>query len=160
MRVEEIMTKDVCSCGPETNAASAADIMWSRNCGSLPVVEDGGRVVGIVTDRDLFLALGTSNRKPAEVPIREIMTRDVALCSPGTDVRGALKTMAQRQLHRLPVVDDSGALRGMLSLGDMALRTDDALAMDVLNAVRAICDRRNRRRAAQRESSWSEQASA
>jgi CBS domain-containing protein len=94
------------------------------------------------------------------VPIGEIMTRDVALCNPGTDVRSALKTMAQRQLHRLPVVDDSGALRGMLSLGDMALRTDDALAMDVLNAVRAVCDRRNRRRAAQRESSWSEQASA
>ncbi len=160
MRVEEIMTKDVCSCGPGTNAASAADIMWSRNCGSLPVVEDGGRVVGIVTDRDLFLALGTSNRKPAEVPIGEIMTRDVALCNPGNDVRSALKTMAQRQLRRLPVVDDSGALRGMLSLGDLALRTDDALSMDVLNAVRAICDRRNRRRAAQRESFWSEQASA
>jgi CBS domain-containing protein len=160
MRVEEIMTKDVCSCGPGTNAASAANIMWSRNCGSLPVVEDGGRVVGIVTDRDLFLALGTSNRKPAEVPIGEIMTRDVALCNPGSDVRSALKTMAQRQLRRLPVVDDSGALRGMLSLGDMALRTDDALSIDVLNAVRAICDRRNRGRAAQREAFWSEQAAA
>jgi CBS domain-containing protein len=160
MRVEEIMTKDVCSCGPGTNAASAADIMWSRNFGSLPVVEDGGRVVGIVTDRDLFLALGTSNRTPAEVPIGEIMTRDVALCNPDNDVRSALKTMAQRQLRRLPVVDDSGALRGMLSLGDVALRTDDALSMEVLNAVRAICDRRNRRRAAQRESFWSEQASA
>ena len=158
MRVEEIMTKDVCSCGPGTNAASAADIMWSRNCGSLPVVEDGGRVVGIVTDRDLFLALGTSNRRPAEVPIGEIMTRDVALCNPANDVRSALKTMAQRQLRRLPVVDDSGALIGMLSLGDMALRTDDALSMDVFNAVRAISDRRNRRRAAQRESFWSEQA--
>lgn len=160
MRVEEIMTKDVCSCGPGTNAASAAEIMWSRNCGCLPVVEDGGRVVGIVTDRDLFLALGTSNRTPAEVPISEIMTRDVAVCNPGNDVRSALKTMAQRQLRRVPVVDDSGALRGMLSLGDMALRTDDALSMEVLNAVRAICDRRNRRRAAQRESFWSEQASA
>ena len=57
------------------------------------------------------------------------MTRDVALCNPGKDLRSALKTVAQRQLRRLPVVDDSGALRGMLSLGDMALRTDDALSM-------------------------------
>ena len=140
--------------------ASVAEIMWGRNFGSLPVVEEGGRVVGIVTDRDLFLALGTSNRKPGEMTIGEIMTRGVALCNQGSDVRSALKTMAQRQLRRLPVVDDSGELRGMLSLGDMALRTDDACSMDVLNALRAICDRRNRRRAAQRESFWSEQASA
>jgi CBS-domain-containing membrane protein len=68
--------------------------------------------------------------------------------------------MAQRQLRRLPVVDDSGELRGMLSLRDMALCMDDACSTDVLNALRAICDRQNRRRAGQRESFWSEQASA
>ena len=72
------------------------------------------------------------------------MTRDVALCNSGNDVRSALKTVAQMQLRRLPVVDDSGALRGMLSVGDMTLRTDDALSMDVLNAVQATCDHRNR----------------
>jgi CBS domain-containing protein len=160
MQVQEIMTKDVCSCSPGMNAASAAEIMWSKNCGSLPIVEDGGRVVGMVTDRDLFLALGTSNRKPAELAVGEIMTKDLALCNPGDDVRNALKTLAQRQLRRLPVVDEAGALKGILSLGDIALRADDELSMDVLNAVRAVCDRRNRRRAAQRESSWSGQPAA
>lgn len=158
MRVEEIMTKDVCSCSPGMNAATAAEIMWTRNCGSLPIVEDGGRVVGIVTDRDLFLALGTSNRKPSELPVGEIMRKDLALCNPGNDVRTALKTMAQRQLRRLPVVDEAGALKGILSLGDIALRADDELSMDVLNALRAVCDRRNRRKAARRESLWSGQA--
>lgn len=160
MRVEEIMTKDACSCSPGMNAATAAEIMWTRNCGSLPIVEDGGRVVGIVTDRDLFLALGTSNRKPTELPMGEIMSKDLALCNPDNDVRNALKTMAQRQLRRLPVVDEVGALKGILSLGDIALRVDDELSMDVLNAIRAVCDRRNRRKAAQRESFWSDQAAA
>lgn len=160
MQVQEIMTKDVCSCSPGMNAASVAEIMWSKNCGSLPVIEDGGRVVGMVTDRDLFLAIGTSNRKPAEVAVGEIMTKDLALCNPRDDVRNALKTLAQRQLRRLPVVDETGALKGILSLGDIALRADDEFSIDLANAVRAVCDRRNRRRAAQRESFWSDQPAA
>ena len=160
MHVEEIMTKDVCSCGPGINAASAAELMWRRNVGSLPVVEDGGRVVGIVTDRDLFLALGTGNRRPGELPVGDIMNRDIAFTTPGSDVRDALRTMAQRQLRRLPVVDQSGALVGIVSLGDIALRAHDDLSMDVLNSIRAVCDRRNRSKAAQRESFWSGQATA
>jgi len=160
MQVEQIMTKDVCSCSPGINAATAAELMWKKNCGSIPIVEDGGRVVGIVTDRDLFLALGTGNRRPGELPVGEIMTRDVAFSAPGSDVRDALKTMAYRQLRRLPVVNDAGTLVGILSLSDIALRADDDLSMDVLNAVRAVCDRRNRRKAAQRESFWSGQATA
>lgn len=160
MRVEEIMTKDVCSCGPGTNAASAAEIMLTRNCGSLPIVEDGGHVVGIVTDRDLFVALGTGNRRPAEMSVGEIMSKDLALCNPVNDIRNAMKTMAQRQVRRLPVVDEAGALKGILSLADIALRADDGLSQDVLDVVRAVCDRRNRRKAARRESSWSEQTAA
>ena len=117
-------------------------------------------MVGIVTDRDLFLALGTSNRRPAELSLGEIMHKDLALCNPASDVRNALKTMAQRQLRRLPVVDEAGNLQGMLSLADVALQADDQLSVDVLNVVRAVCDRRNRRRAAQQEAFWSDQAAA
>jgi CBS domain-containing protein len=160
MQVEQIMTKDVCSCSPGMNAATAAELMWKKNCGSIPIVEDGGRVVGMVTDRDLFLALGTGNRRPGDLPVGEIMTRDLAFSTPGSDVRDALKTMAQRQLRRLPVVDDAGRLLGILSLGDIALRAEDDHSLDVLNAMRAVCDRRNRRRAAQRESFWSGIATA
>src|SRR5215471_17753465 len=138
MQVAEIMTKDVCSCSPGMNAATAAELMWNKNCGSLPIVEDGGRVVGIVTDRDLFLALGTSNRRPAELPLGEIMHKDLALCNPGNDVRNALKTMAQRQLRRLPVVDEAGNLTGILSLGDVVLRENDKVSADVLNQARAV----------------------
>ncbi len=160
MQVQDIMSKDVCFCSPQTNAAAAADLMWRRNFGILPIVEDGGRVVGTVTDRDLFIALGTSNRKPAEVPVGEIMNTNLVVCNPGDDIRSTLKTMAQNQLRRLPVVDETGALKGVLSLSDIALRTADDLSMDVLNTARAIYDRRDRRRAAQRDAFWSGQAAA
>jgi CBS domain-containing protein len=142
MRVQDVMTKEVSYCNPSTNAAAAAEIMWTQNCGSLPIVEDSGRVVGMITDRDLFIALGTQNRRPAEFRVGEIMNRELSLCAPDDDVRLALRTMAQKQAHRLPVVDKDGALRGILSIDDVVLRADvDGLATDVVKTMKAICDR-------------------
>jgi CBS domain-containing protein len=146
VRVQEIMTKDVSFCSPGTNAAAATEMMWTRNCGALPIVEDGRGVVGMVTDRDLLIALGTSNRNAADLPVGEVMNKDLSLCSPDDDVRDALKTMAQRKLHRLPVVDKDGALKGILSLDDIALRADaDGLSKDLLKTMKAICDRQTQR---------------
>lgn len=102
MKVSEIMTTEVCCGSPGTNAAAAAEMMWTKNCASLPIVEDGGQVVGIVTDRDLFIALGTQNRRPAELPLGEMMRRDPAVCAPSDDVRKALKTMASEQIRAYP----------------------------------------------------------
>ena len=141
MRVQDIMTKDVCSCSPATNAAAATEMMWTRNCGSLPIVEDGRGVVGMITDRDLLIALGTSNRNALNLPVGEVMTKDVSLCAPDDDIRDALNIMAQRQLHRLPVVDKDGVLKGILSLDDIALRAEtDGLSRELLKTMKAICD--------------------
>ena len=158
MQVQDFMNNDVSVCTPGTNASTAAEMMWRKNCGILPVVEDG-RVVGTVTDRDLFIALGTSNRRPSELHVGEIMHRDIASCDPGSDIRTALRTMAQRRLRRLPVVDDQGTLKGILSLSDIALRAPDDVSMDLLYAVRAILDRRDHRKAAERER-WIQQQAA
>lgn len=148
MQVQELMTKDVSFCGPGTNAAAATEIMWTRNCGSLPIVEDGRGVVGIVTDRDLLIALGTSNRIASDLPVGEVMNKDLAYCAPDDDVRDALKTMAQRQLHRLPVVGKDGTLQGILSLDDVSLRADaDGISKELLKTMKAICDRQNQRAA-------------
>jgi CBS domain-containing protein len=141
MRVEEIMTKNVACCTPGTNAATAAEIMWTNNCGSLPVVEDAGRVIGMVTDRDLFIALGTRNQRAAELPVGEIVNRDLAYCTPEDDVRDALHTMAKRQSHRLPVVNREGSLKGILSIDDVAVRADAGLSSDIFSALKAICSR-------------------
>jgi CBS domain-containing protein len=146
MQVQDIMTKDVAFCSPGTNAAVATEIMWTRNCGALPVVEDGRGVIGMVTDRDLLIALGTSNRNASDLPVGEVMKQGVSVCAPNDDIRDALKIMAQRQLHRLPVVDKDGALKGILSLDDIALRAEaNGLSKELLQTMRAICDRRNPR---------------
>jgi len=111
MQVREIMTKDVSSCSPGTNAAAAGEKMWNKGCGSLPVIERSGRVIGMITDRDLFIALATQNRRAADLLVGEVMRRELSVCRPGDEVRQALKIMAKHRVHRLPVVDETGALQ-------------------------------------------------
>jgi CBS domain-containing protein len=158
MQVQDFMNKDVSYCSPGTNASTVAEIMWRKNCGVLPIV-DNGHVVGTVTDRDLFIALGTSNRRPSELVVGEIMRRDPAVCDQASDIRTALRIMGQRQLRRLPVVDERGTLKGILSISDVALRAPDELSTDLLTVIRAVLDRRDRRKAAQR-AAWFEQQAA
>jgi len=140
------MTKDVWYCNSGTNAAAAAEIMWNRNCGVLPVLEDSGQVAGIVTDRDLFIALGTQDRPASQLPVDEIMRRGPSVCAPDDDVRKALKVMAQQQVYRLPVVDKSGVLRGILSMDDVLLQgnleIDGVLKDDVIRTLKAISEHR------------------
>lgn len=118
MQVSEVMTKEVCSGSPLTNAAAAAELMWTNNVGSLPIVEEGGRIVGIVTDRDLFIALGTQNRLPSELTLGEVMRREPLICCPDDDLQDALRSMADGNVHRL-IVADSGVLTGLLSIDDV-----------------------------------------
>ena len=146
MRVQDIMTKDVSYCNPGTNAAAATEIMWNRNCGVLPIIEDDRGVIGIVNDRDLLIALGTSNRNAADLPVGEVMSKDLSLCALGDNVRDALKTMARQRLRRLPVVDKNGALKGILSLSDSVLQADtDDLPDDLLTTMKAVCNHQNQR---------------
>lgn len=126
MHVHEIMTKDVCCGSPEMNAAVAAEIMWTRGCGLLPIVEDGGRIAGVVTDRDLFIALGTQNRRPADLELRVVMHRRPVTCAPDDDIRQALKTMAKQHVHRILVVEQD-ELKGILSIDDVVARTGPTL---------------------------------
>ncbi len=151
MRVEDVMTKDVSVCSPGTNAAAAAEIMWNRDCGILPVLEDSGQLVGMVTDRDLFIALGTQNRNPSDLQVGAIMHREPSACSPEDDVRNALKTMANQRLRRLPVIDKSGAIKGIVSIDDVILQakteTDGVFKDDVIRTLQAICQNEPRKSA-------------
>ncbi|HYH86536.1 MAG TPA: CBS domain-containing protein [Pyrinomonadaceae bacterium] len=123
MLVESLMTPDPESCRPEASLADAASIMWRRDCGVVPVTEGDGVVVGIITDRDICMALALGGRLAAEVSVGEAMSRDVQTCTPVDDVREALELMRARQLRRLPVVNSLGKLAGILSMNDVVLRT-------------------------------------
>ena len=146
MRVQDVMTKTVASCRPEANLAEATGLMWEYNCGLLPVVNDQGTVTGVITDRDICVALGTRDQRACEIRVSEVAYRPAVLCDADDDVRSALKLMAKERVRRLPVVNDQGALVGILSLDDVTLRArhhDDTdrppvSFEDVMNTLRAI----------------------
>ena len=114
------MTTEVGYCQPDAPLAQAADIMWQRDCGVVPVVDESQRVIGMITDRDICFAVVTKNRLASEIKISEVLSQnEVQSCAPGDAVEDALKTMKRRQLRRLPVVNKDGVLVGILSLADL-----------------------------------------
>lgn len=122
MKVEEVFTREPGTCGPDSSISAAAWIMWERDCGTVPVVDGEGKVVGMISDRDITIAAITKERSPSEVNVREVMTGSVCSCRPSDDVQDAMKLMAMRRVRRLPVVDPEGKLLGILSITDLARR--------------------------------------
>src|SRR5579859_1944099 len=110
MIVQDVMTKAVAFCRPEANLAAATALMWEHNCGLLPVVDDRGRVTGVITDRDICIALGTRNQRACEIAVSGVAYRAAVLCNADDDVCFALKIMAAERVRRLPVVNHEGAL--------------------------------------------------
>jgi CBS domain-containing protein len=122
-KVEQLMTRDVRTCRPGDPVNAAAQIMWERDCGCVPVVEqeDGGaRVVGLITDRDICMAAYIQGRPLSDITVESAMARAVRCCRFTDPIGTALKILEQNQLHRLPVLDENNYLIGMLSLADTA----------------------------------------
>ena len=124
MKVKEIMTQSAVCCNPETNVGAAVELMWVRNCGMLPVVGADQKLVGIVTDRDICIAMGTRNRLAGELSVGEIATKNVFTCAPDEEIHDALLTMADKHVRRLPVVNSKGIPQGILSMDDVITHGD------------------------------------
>jgi CBS domain-containing protein len=143
MKVRDVMVKDVKICGPEANLAAVAEILWKQGCGTLPVVENG-RVLGMVTDRDICIALGTRNAKAAEAFVKDVALPKLFYCSPEDDIHTALNTMAAQKVRRLPVINSKGILEGILCLDDIVLFADEKAGeltyFDVVETLKAICE--------------------
>jgi CBS-domain-containing membrane protein len=121
MTVEQLMTKEVRTCGPRDTLAAAAHQMWDGDCGALPVVDGAERrVVGIITDRDICMAGCLDGRPLGQIPVEGVMSRAVKCCDPGDELETAEAVMRSARVRRLPVVDASGQILGMLSLADIA----------------------------------------
>ncbi len=131
MRVEQVMTRIVESCSPRDTLEAAARVMRDRDCGCVPVVmpeEDGLRVFGMLTDRDICMAAYARGCALSEIPVSAAMSRDVCSCTPQDPLAVALKVLCTNQLRRLPVVDAHDHLVGLLSLADIARETTDGHA--------------------------------
>jgi len=147
MKVKEIMTVNPKACTTTTNLAEAASFMWDYDCGILPVVAEGGRVVGLITDRDICIGGATKNRNLSNIVVEEIMSGKVYSCAPEDDVRKALETMQQSKMRRLPVVAPDGTLEGVLSISDITLNAKETTGnkvpeisfRDVVQTYKAIC---------------------
>jgi CBS domain-containing protein len=124
MKVREVMVGTPMWCTLETNLGAAVEKLRKQHCGILPIVDAREKVVGVVTDRDICIALGTRNRLPGEITVGEVTTGKVYACKPDDDIRTALQTMAEMKVRRLPVINMAGKLEGILSMDDVVLHAD------------------------------------
>lgn len=150
MKIKSLMTREVYSCGPGDRGADAARIMWERDVGCVPIVDDQTRPIGMVTDRDLCMAAYTSGLPLWQNQVASVMSRVVFSCREDDSVADAERLMKSHQVRRLPVIDHQGVLVGILSLNDIVLaRTRTAAAKltehmlgDVTATMAAICQPR------------------
>ncbi len=141
MNVKDLMTTDPHTCALDTNLAAAAALMLDGDCGILPVVDDG-RLVGVVTDRDLYIALATRNQQASRVTVGEVVQTPVITCGPEDNVHEALTKMKHHLVRRLPVEGFGGTVIGVISMNDILLAAGARAPVrdaEVVNALQAIC---------------------
>lgn len=126
MKVEDLMSRSVRTCSPNDDLATAGSAMWEADCGIIPVVDPSRKVLGVITDRDICIALSTRCAAASQIHVANVMSGNVYACRPEDDIDTALAAMARRQVRRLVVVNAEGRLEGILSLNDVVLRAEKA----------------------------------
>ena len=139
MQIAEVMTPEPICCTPDTKVAEVARLMWEGDCGVMPVVQDR-LLIGIVTDRDLFIALATRNAKPSELSVGSVARPAPVTCTPRDDVHQAMTKMKSARVRRLPVVEKDGTLVGIVSMNDLllAIAPETALGSKVVDTLQTI----------------------
>ena len=147
MKVKEVMTEQPAAVWITDSLASAAVSMWENDCGILPILKDGRKVVGLITDRDICMATAIRNRPESSISVEEVMSRTVYSVAPNDDIHKALETMREHKVRRLPVIDKSGDLKGIVSMNDIVLRAEETNGKkspltfhDVVKTYKAICE--------------------
>ena len=123
LRCSEIMTRNVKTAASVTALQDIAAIMRDGDMGAVPVV-DGGKLVGIVTDRDIVVRAIAKGSGP-DTPVSEVMTKELFSVKPDDFVFEAIRLMGDKQVRRLPVIDSNGELKGIMAMADIALETED-----------------------------------
>lgn len=131
MKVEEVMTLDPVCCLRSDTAKQAAVLMDELNVGVLPIVDeaDRGHLIGIVTDRDLCMAVVAAGQDPTNVSVGDCMTAEPVCCKLSDDVDKVFAMMQYNQLRRIPVVSANDQIEGIVSVADLALLVNNPAAM-------------------------------
>jgi CBS domain-containing protein len=140
MHAKEIMTTATRCCSRDTNLAAAAALMLDGDCGILPVVDEG-RLVGVVTDRDLYIALATRDKRASEMTVGDVAQGPVVTCGPDDDLHVVLDLMRRHRVRRIPVAGFGEALLGIISINDIVVAATSKSVRDgeVVNTLRTIC---------------------
>ncbi|MEK6207559.1 MAG: CBS domain-containing protein [Chloroflexota bacterium] len=133
MKVRELMTKQPTTVEPDAKLGEVATLMKQEDCGSIPVVE-GGRLVGIVTDRDIVVRGVASGKDPKNQRVSEVMSADPVSIGPDEDITAAEKVMGDRQIRRLPVVE-GGKLVGIIVTAQIARAGNDRSVGETLKEI-------------------------
>ena len=149
MKVKEIMTPEAKAIWLTESLADAAKLMWENDCGVLPIIKDGRKVIGMITDRDICMATAMRDTNPSCVSVEEVMTGLVYSVNPEDKVEQALQAMQEHKIRRLPVVNQEGELEGILSMNDILLNANGADGVvseelnyeEVVKTYQAICQR-------------------
>ena len=120
MRASDVMTWPAHKCRTDDTLEHVAQIMWDHDCGAVPVVDDQGRGIAMITDRDICMAAYTRAACLQDISISSVMARDLHTCAPEQSVAKAEEVMRLDRIRRTPVVDARGRLLGILSLADLA----------------------------------------
>lgn len=139
MKVKECMSLNVCYCNPESTVKEAAKLMCDNHVGCIPVCDNSKNVVGVLTDRDVILRTIACDKDATTTPVSEIMTCKVCCCTPETDINEATKLMSDKQIRRIPVVQNNQIV-GILTLGDLANSDTQVGAREVCNTLENICN--------------------
>ena len=124
MQIKDIMTADVEAVRPDTPLADAAQRMRDIDVGLMPVF-DGKQLLGMLTDRDITIRAVAQGRDPRTTPVGDVMTPDLIFCYDDQDVSEAAQLMQQKQIRRLLVLDRTMHLVGIVSLGDLAVKSGE-----------------------------------
>ena len=146
MRIQDVMSHPPVTCPKSSTLDHAARLMWEFDCGVIPVVDDDGRLAGIITDRDICMAAYTQGRLLAAIPITTAMASHVVASRASDPVEQVEQLMRDNQIRRLPVVDQDGRPIGIVSMNDLARLAarakKSAVDRDLVKTMAAVCQPR------------------
>lgn len=134
MEARDVMTADPACCSPSDSVKDAATLMVDNDCGEIPVVDETGALVGVVTDRDIACRC-VAEGKSADTRVEDVMSQSPVTVTADTSVDDCCKKMEDNQVRRLPVVDDGGKCCGIVSQADIAQNAEKSETGDLVREV-------------------------
>lgn len=137
MQVKEVMTSDPACCTAGTPLPEVARMMIDNDCGEIPVVENQSSKlpIGVVTDRDIVCRTVANGINPVALTAADCMSKPIVTVTPDTSLEECCRIMEEKQIRRVPVVNERGTCIGIVSLADIALHTRKSVAGEVVKEV-------------------------